>query len=166
MFEDASFQYLVTALMRHGCLKRLMLSSFNSRGSSSSRVPYLTESEMIRPARMIFRALDSIHQAGYVHNNIEPGSVLLDREESTGRISVALNGLSECTRQSATRGEGKEALGRRQFDSQSGSPDGSSLLFRAPEFLLNGMRDENISICTTSSDVWSLGALLYFCSCG
>ena len=62
IFHEDSYKYLVTSLMKNGDLQLLM--------QGNSKVPYLTEEEILSQAKLIFRALDTIHSAGFLHNNI------------------------------------------------------------------------------------------------
>ena len=62
IFDEDSYKYLVTSLMKNGDLQLLM--------QRNSKVPYLTEEEILSQAKLIFSALDTIHSAGFLHNNI------------------------------------------------------------------------------------------------
>ena len=62
IFDEDSYKYLVTSLMKNGDLQLLM--------QRNSKVPYLTEEEILSQAKLIFNALDTIHSAGFLHNNI------------------------------------------------------------------------------------------------
>ena len=62
IFDEDSYKYLVTSLMKNGDLQLLM--------QRNSKVPYLTEEEILWQAKLIFSALDTIHSAGFLHNNI------------------------------------------------------------------------------------------------
>ena len=62
IFDEDSYKYLVTSLMKNGDLQLLM--------QRNNKVPYLTEEEILSHAKLIFSALDTIHSAGFLHNNI------------------------------------------------------------------------------------------------
>ena len=62
IFDGDSYKYLVTSLMKNGDLQLLM--------QENTKVPYLTEEEILSHAKKIFSALDAIHSAGFLHNNI------------------------------------------------------------------------------------------------
>ena len=62
IFEDDRYKYLVTSLMKNGDLQLLM--------QRNTKVPYLTEEEILSQAKLIFSALATIHSAGFLHNNI------------------------------------------------------------------------------------------------
>ena len=62
IFDEDSYKYLVTSLMKNGDLQLLM--------QRNSKVPYLTEEEILSQAKFIFSALHTIHSAGFLHNNI------------------------------------------------------------------------------------------------
>ncbi len=83
-FSDEQYHYLVTAFRNFGDLQTYM---------HKSKCTYLTELELIVPAKRVVAALKAIHMAGYVHNNIQPKSLLLHRGKSQ---KVTLGGFSYC----------------------------------------------------------------------
>ena len=48
--------------------------------SRSVSARYLTTEELRGPAWQIVNAVAAIHAAGYLHNNIEPGKILLSKD--------------------------------------------------------------------------------------
>ena len=102
------------------------------RRSASSR--QLTQQELQRQAWQIGNAVAAIHAAGYLHNDIQPGNILLTRH-SANNISAALNGLRGCSKrieESKTQHEIKsvEVVLSSHFNKLS-------YLYQAPEVILS-----------------------------
>ena len=57
------------------------------------KIPYLSESELREPMRHILEALNAIHKAGFLHNDITPQNILLDRKEGRKKIYAKLAGF-------------------------------------------------------------------------
>ena len=74
------------------------------RRSASSR--QLTQQELQRQAWQIGNAVAAIHAAGYLHNDIQPGNILLTRD-SANDISATLNGLRRCSKRIMVEEENK-----------------------------------------------------------
>ena len=48
---------------------------------TSARIQILTEAEMARSAHKIVGALDEMHKAGFLHNNIRPDAIVLHKSK-------------------------------------------------------------------------------------
>ena len=58
-----------------------------------NKIPYLSEDEIRKPMRHMLEALDTIHKAGFLHNDISPQNILLDRKEGIKKIYAKLAGF-------------------------------------------------------------------------
>ena len=58
-------------------------------------VNQLTENELRRGAPVFFGALNTIHKAGYLHGDVRPQSLLINRSKDSDKIKLAL-GKYEC----------------------------------------------------------------------
>ena len=58
-----------------------------------NKIPYLLELELRRPMRHILEALNAIHKAGFLHNDITPQNILLDKKWGSKKISAKLAGF-------------------------------------------------------------------------
>ena len=128
------------------------------RRSASSR--QLTQQELQRQARQIGNAVAAIHAAGYLHNDIQPGNILLTRD-SANDISAALNGLRRCSKRIIEEENKSQHEVKSVEVVLSSHINELSYLYQAPEVILS--QGEDISV---ASDVWSLGVLFYTLSCG
>ena len=140
-FEDEQFVYVVTSFKNFGDLQTLM---------ESNQICYLGESQMLTPARYIMQALGSIHNAGFLHNDIQPGNILINKD-SQNRATVALDGFSRCAPIEISLQESIYNTEINQY----------SHLYLAPEVL-----QSNGAMKSKASDVWSFGVLLYVMACG
>jgi serine/threonine-protein kinase len=117
------------------------------------RLPGATLADRLREGRMdepgtrrlaseVLGALAAAHAAGIVHRDVKPSNILWTRD---GSVKVADFGIAK----------GLEPL----LDTQSGDITGTNLVIGTPAYLaperLAGER------ATPSSDLWSLGAVLY-----
>eukprot|EP00727_Mastigamoeba_balamuthi_P001940 m51a1_g11743 putative serine threonine-protein kinase 38-like (498) ;mRNA; r:154542-156275 len=148
-FQDASFLYLIMEFVQGGD----MMSQLQKRNTFSEDVArfYIGETAI---------AIESIHRLGYVHRDIKPDNLLIDRD---GHIKLSDFGL--CTLMEPSRmiacpdasaasarwdGMSRSATGPRQYAySNVGTPD-----YTAPEVLqATGYGKE--------CDWWSLGVILF-----
>ncbi|XP_039517455.1 citron rho-interacting kinase isoform X2 [Pimephales promelas] len=126
-FQDQQHVYLVMEYLPGGDLLALM-NRYEDQIDESMAQFYLAE---------LVQALHSLHQMGYVHRNIKPENILIDR---TGHIKLA--DFGSAARLTANRTVTCSKL-------PAGSPD-----FMAPE-ILSGLD------CGPESDWWSLAVIAY-----
>ena len=88
-------------------------------------VRYLTQTELRYPVNELLQGLRAIHQAGFIHNNINPRNILIN-ESRSGSISVVLDGFKRCSK-----------VGH-QVEKELGELDTKSLLHQAPEVIASG----------------------------
>ena len=93
----------------------------------------------------LIMAVQEVHRAGYLHNDIHPSNLLVHRHKSNGTLTVKLGGFS----QACAKSDGETP----SFVLKPTDP-----LFQAPEVLAGGPLSE-------ASDVWSLGVTLYTLAC-
>ena len=98
----------------------------------------LDEKTALRMALDVSEGLTALHREGQVHGDIKPGNIVLDRDNNAKLVDFGLSGMM--------RHDGKGNL--------VGTPH-----YLAPE-LLRGATD------THRSDIYSLGATLYYLLCG
>ena len=84
-----------------------------------------------------------LHQAGFLHNDVQMTSILVEKKNSSDNLKVKLGGFAKVMGQ----------------DVASSMREASVCLYRAPEVL-------NDNIRSTASDVWGLGVTLYVLSTG
>ena len=137
--EDTNI-YLVTQLMNAGDLQSAL---------QSSSCPYICEEKLLKPLRSILEALATIHSLGYIHNDIQPNSILLHCE-SDKTYRAVFSTLSSCSRATATSQDAGPSL-----------VNDFSCMYAAPEII-----DSNGKSRSHANDVWSLGVLLYAVACG
>jgi serine/threonine-protein kinase 11 len=116
--------YLVLEYAENGCL-----------GSITQQLP---SSAIFSIIKQISHALEYLHQAGYVHQDIKPSNILLD---GSGRAMLADFGIGH------------------SFVSASmvvGSP-----AYQAPEALDDGYSEGQEMMDPAKEDVWALGVTLY-----
>ena len=111
-----------------------------------NKIPFLTEFELKTPMRHILTALDTIHKAGFLHNDITPQNILLDRKEGKKKIYAKLAGFHQVYP--------IEYLARNRI-----AYEPANELLQAPEVLQGCPRTE-------ASDIWSFGLTLYLLTCG
>ena len=99
--------------------------------------------------RVLLKALAEIHQAGYLHNEIQPQHVLLTQHRAS-KLVIKLEGLSACQREGVS--------GSSQYPSRFNE---WSAIYRAPETTTS-----NGTFKCPASDIWSLGVLMYSISTG
>lgn len=66
--KEGLYVYMITIHMSLGNLSKRM---------ATSRIPILSEPEMAYYAGKVVGALDDLHKAGFVHNNIRPDAIFL-----------------------------------------------------------------------------------------
>jgi len=93
VIEDSDYYYLVSSLMNCMDLK------YHLRERSS--VNFLCEHELFMPLIQIVNALEQVHEAGFIHNDIQLGSILLHRKVNSKSqpLSVKLGGYTRCLTQ-------------------------------------------------------------------
>jgi len=157
-FQDEKYLYLVMEYLAGGDLMTLLMKK-----------DILTEAEARYYTAQTVAAVESVHMMGYVHRDLKPDNILLDRE---GRIKISDFGLCKRadlatvphpydnrlrTEDSRPRNgqerlqergpEGKRT--RQQLFSTVGTPD-----YIAPEVFARTGYDETV-------DWWSVGVILY-----
>ena len=85
-FTDDAFIYLVRPHYSHGNLLQAM---------KIMRVNLLAEKELKSGAKPVLSALNSIHEAGYLHGNVRPQSIFIHRSDC-GEINIALGKYDFC----------------------------------------------------------------------
>ena len=113
---------------------------------------YLTEQEVRVSAKSLARALGAMHKEGFLHNDVQPSSILLHRHRKGKGFSVKLGALSHA------RPIGAPLLVQDPNDSQI---EGLNGLYKAPEVILG-----NGEGTSEASDVWSLGVTLFALTTG
>ena len=105
-----------------------------------NKVPLLTEQELRAPSLKIIKALQAIHDVGFIHTNIQPSNILIDLKYLPFKtsIKVKLCGLSMCI----------------PIDFAEHVHDPPTTLFSAPEIIREGTQ-------SVASDIWALGATLF-----
>nr|XP_021536749.1 myotonin-protein kinase [Neomonachus schauinslandi] len=119
-FQDENYLYLVMEYYVGGDLLTL-LSKFGERIPAEMARFYLAE---------IVMAIDSVHRLGYVHRDIKPDNILLDR---CGHIRLA--DFGSCLK---LRADGTETL----TDMREGMPLGVHLPFVGYSYSCMALRDE------------------------
>lgn len=94
--EDDQYVYIVSGLMNCGDLASFM---------KSQKVPYLREDELQRYAHCIVSALHSVHERGFLHNDLQPCNIYLHKSKkqigesshsNDSPFQVKLAGFSKC----------------------------------------------------------------------
>ena len=104
----------------------------------------------VRIATQILDGLQPIHARGWVHGDIKPGNVFVTLEGGNVRVKLADLGLSH----SFEKG-GQTCMPRPLYSTCVGRPD-----YVSPE------QARDFTHVQPTSDVWSVGATLYFMLCG
>ena len=103
VIEDSDYYYLVSSLMNCMDLK------YHLRERSS--VNFLCEHELFMPLIQIVNALEQVHEAGFIHNDIQLSNIYLHRHSSgststsstsshkASQLSTKLGGFSRCLTQ-------------------------------------------------------------------
>lgn len=104
----------------------------------------LGEAQAINLTRQAAEGLAHAHEQKLTHGDLKPSCLLVD---AGGVVKILDLGLAELTNRSAASGT---------VDESSEAPTLASLAFRAPELLANNRRPD------VRSDLYSLGAILYF----
>jgi serine/threonine protein kinase len=125
-----------------GTDKVFLVLDYADRGSVAAwlarrqRLPLATILSIVRQTAM---ALDHMHSSGYVHQDVKPGNILMDRG---GRVLLADFGI------------GHSLL---SADLAVGTPG-----YQAPEVLDDSYGDEcRAALSPPKEDVWALGVTLY-----
>lgn len=155
--EHDNFAYLVTRAHQFGTLDTYLAARNLPTGSCQ------TQLELQPLARSIIAAIASMHDLGFLHNDIHPSNIFLvpSQQGSSYPANIKLGGFG-C----ATFIKAKSADSVREQTTQAACQDpyeaelSTHLLYCAPEVL----RDS--SLRSTASDVWSLGVTLYTLACG
>ena len=94
--------------------------------------------------KLLASALDYIHEQGIIHRDIKPANILCDLDKQTGKVDFKLAdfGLAKVMEKSKS--------GRRYAESYCGTE-----IYMSPEVLKGQMYG-------TPTDIWSLGAVIYF----
>ena len=142
IFEDHNYAYLVTSMMHFGDLQSFM-------EGSSSGCKYLCEEELRGPAKLVASTLWSIHKLGFLHNDVQPGNILLNSTK-TGQTMAALGGFGYVSHL-GDQNDGNAV--------QPNSINEFSSLYRSPEVILERGVGQ-------ASDVWSLGVTLFALATG
>ena len=70
--EEDQYVYLITSWMNRRDLCCYM---------KKHQLPYLSHGELKKPLKNIISALKAIHQAGYLHNDVQPCNILLEKKK-------------------------------------------------------------------------------------
>jgi len=117
------------------------------------RVPYLSETELRHGALQIAKALKSIHEVGFSHNDVQPRHFLIRPPKKMGspvHCNVKLAGLSYATLLTSSPSEP---------DPKHVAPQDHSALFKSPELIAKGET-------SAAADVWALGVSMFYLACG
>lgn len=113
---------------------------------------FLTESELKAPTHCITNALKSVHKQDFLHNDLQPCNIFMHHSKADNFTYVKLSGFSKC-----------QPIDTEHLDflNPSYELEGQNILIKAPEVLVSGGKQTS-----TSSDVWSLGVMVYALGCG
>ena len=109
---------------------------------------YLLQTDLQALTKELLHGLKAIHIVGFVHGDINPGNILVNMDK-TGSASVALDGFGKCAE--------IEHLPKLDL----ANLDICGLLHQAPEVI-----ESQGAVRSRASDIWSLGVVLYYFSCG
>ena len=70
--EEDQYVYLISSWMNRRDLCCYM---------KKHQLPYMSEEEMRKPLKNIISALKVIHQAGYLHNDVQPCNILIEKKK-------------------------------------------------------------------------------------
>lgn len=132
--EDDQYVYLISSWMN-----RRDICCFMKR----HHLPYLSEEEFRKPLKNIISALKTVHQAGFLHNDVQPCNILIEKKKGQQSFKTKLGGFSKVL-----------PVGLASIVQET-----QVNLYRAPEVLTDNYR-------TTASDVWSLGVTLFVIATG
>ena len=93
-----------------------------------------------------------MHGEGFLHNDIQPSSILIHYHRNGGGYSIKLGALSRA------RPIGAPPLVQDPNESQL---EGQNGLYKAPEVIMSNGED-----LSEATDVWSLGVTLFVLACG
>ena len=85
-FKEGNYTYLVTKLMESEALDHFLWRR---------QVSPLTEKEIRKPLVQVVKALQAIHDLGYIHNDVHPSNLFISVK--AGKLTVKLGGLGRCT---------------------------------------------------------------------
>ena len=140
-FMDADFIYFIRPFYNLGSLSNLM---------ASSKLDKLTERELKVGARFFFKAILTVHRAGFLHGDVRPQSIFLNRSTESGKMTLSIGEFERCCpiEMSADQLPHKEK-------------ETARLLYLAPE----AIQSEELG-STPASEVWSLGVIMYVLATG
>ena len=84
--EEDQYVYLITSWMNRRDLCCYM---------KKHQLPYLSHGELKKPLKNIISALKAIHQAGYLHNDVQPCNILLEKKKGQQTYKTKLGGFSK-----------------------------------------------------------------------
>ena len=138
---DESFIYLIRHYWNKGNLLHFM---------RDSKVSQLTEREIGKKAKHIFRALEAIHNVGFVHGDVRPQNIFINHSKSSGDLNCAFGDFERCMPIETTH-----------LQQPYTETDDLRILYLAPEVI----RSQELE-SSPSSDIWSLGVTLYVLATG
>ena len=116
-----------------------------------SKIPYLTEAELIPSFTIICDALRKLHKIGFVHGRVMARSMLLHADMRKGHARVVINPIFCLLKNDIDQLHNGMQKSVKKAYLQS--------LYLAPE-VLQGYA------LSPLSDIWSLGVTLYTLACG
>ena len=117
---------------------------------TSYKLDKLTERELRVGARSLFKAVHAIHTVGFLHGEVRPQSIFLNRSNTSGKTTLSLGDFERCCP--------IEVQAEQEAHAEK---ETARLLYLAPEAIQSGERDT-----TPASEVWSLGVTMYVLATG
>ncbi|KAJ3381164.1 putative serine/threonine-protein kinase iks1 [Lobulomyces angularis] len=129
---------------------------------SLKKVRYLNESEIFSFFLDICKGLVHLHEHGIIHRDLKPNNLLLHYDNDNRELipKLLISDFGECAILNDIKNRSKNNFGE-GLEDRSGTT--GTLEFQAPELLIK-TNMKYLNLHNASTDIWSLGMILYYLS--